>query len=312
MDIKELISKDLSIPENFIEEALKVARVQVKVFKIPTKSGGEREIFHPSKKLKTIQYWLIHNIFNEMHVHEAATAYKKNTSTLLNASKHRENRFFLRIDLEKFFPSITFQDFEPHLTEWHRVNKPNWNLDPGLLNLIRNVCFYKDDKLAIGYPCSPVISNIVMANFDKDAVKIVSKEQYGKAVYTRYADDMVFSTNVPHACQAIKEEIYDLIRSNISPKITVNFSKTKTGSSTGGSASVTGLKVCANGHITIHREQKDHIRLLLSLFKKGQLVKEDEKRLIGQLSYIQHVAPDFYTKIQSKFFKEIYLLKKKT
>lgn len=310
MDIKNAISKDLSIPEQFIDEAIKVARIHVKIFNIPAKSGGQREIFHPSKKLKTIQYWLIHNVFNKMYVHESSMAYKKETSTLLNASKHKDNRFFLRIDLEKFFPSISFQDLHPYLKDWHSTSKPRWDLDSDAMDLIRNVCFYKDDKLAIGYPCSPVISNIVMANFDKEVVQLVSKEQYGKAVYTRYADDMVFSTNVPNACQAIKKEIFDLIRNNASPQIAVNFSKTKTGSSTGGSASVTGLKILTGGNITIHKEQKNHIRLLLSLFKKGVLAKEDEKKLIGHLSYIQHVAPDFYSKMQNKYFKEIYELRK--
>ncbi|MEZ9303140.1 retron St85 family RNA-directed DNA polymerase [Vibrio breoganii] len=309
MHIKRTIANELSIPDNLIDEAIRVARSHVKIFHIEKKSGGSREIFHPSKKLKTIQYWLIHSVFSQIPVHDASMAYRNDISILDNARKHRSNRFFLKMDLKDFFPSISFNDFIPILRDWHAKAKPNWVLDEEAEHLIKKVCFYKNDCLAIGYPSSPTISNIVMRDFDSKVSTLISAEKYGKVVYTRYADDLVFSTEKKGVCSEIKKELQTLIQATTSPNIKVNNLKTKLGSSTGGTASVTGLKICSDGHITIHRKQKDHIRLLLSLYRKGKLRPEDEKSLLGHLSYCHYVAPDFYTKISKKFFKEIHELR---
>lgn len=311
MHIKQAIANDLSIPITLIDEAISLARVHVKMFRIKKRSGGTRQIFHPSKKLKTVQYWLMHSVFSLMTVHDASMAYRDGVSILHNAKRHRSNRFFLKMDLEKFFPSISFNDFIPILRLWHKSAKPQWDLDKEAEDIIRRVCFYKDDMLAIGYPCSPIIGNIVMAEFDSKVSALIANENYGAVIYTRYADDLVFSTDKKGACTKLKDEIVNLVDTFESPNINVNHSKTKIGSSTGGSASVTGLKVCSGGHITIHRKQKDHIRLMLSLFKKGKLHHDDEKSLLGHLSYCHYVAPEFYTKLSKKYFKEIYELRTK-
>lgn len=311
MHIKQAIATDLSIPDGLIDEAISVARAHVKIFRIDKRSGGSREIFHPSKKLKTIQYWLMHSAFNHMPVHDASMAYRDGISILHNANMHRSNRFFLKMDLEDFFPSISFNDFIPILRDWHLNSKPKWALDRDAELLIKRVCFYKNDRLAIGYPSSPIISNIVMSEFDSKVSALIADDKYGKVVYTRYADDLVFSTDKKGACAEIKREMHTLIQATTSPNINVNHNKTRIGSSTGGSASVTGLKICSGGHITIHRKQKDHIRLLLSLYRKGTLNPEEERSLLSHLSYCHYVAPDFYTKISKKFFREIHELRTK-
>lgn len=311
MDIKTLISRDLLIPEALINDALIVARSQVKIFQIRKRSGGMREIFHPSKKLKTIQYWMMNRIFNRMPMHDAAMAYRENISILDNAKRHRNSRFFLRMDLKDFFPSISFTDLLPMLIQWHMSESPEWDLDDEAKEIIKKACFYKNDRLAIGYPSSPVISNIVMFNFDLEATDLASSESFGNAIYTRYADDLIFSTNKEGVCTKLRDDVEKLIASTVAPNIFVNKAKTKIGSSTGGSAAVTGLKVCRDGHITIHRKQKDHIRLMLSLYSKNQLKEGDERKLLGHIAYCQHVAPQFFTSLSKKYFKEINALQSK-
>ena len=253
----------------------------------------------------------MHSVFNHMPVHDASMAYRDGISILHNANMHRSSRFFLKMDLKDFFPSISFNDFIPILRDWHSNAKPKWALDRDAELLVKRVCFYKNDRLAIGYPSSPIISNIVMSEFDSKVSALIADDKYGKVVYTRYADDLVISTDKKGACAEIKREMYTLIQATTSPDINVNRNKTKIGSSTGGSASVTGLKICSGGHITIHRKQKDHIRLLLSLFRKGTLNPEEKRSLLGHLGYCHYVAPDFYTKISKKYFREIHELRTK-
>ncbi|MES3676565.1 retron St85 family RNA-directed DNA polymerase [Halomonas elongata] len=309
MRIEEVISRDLQVPESLINEAISGARVRVKKFTIPKKSGGYREIYHPSKKLKVIQYWLMHSVFCKMPLNDAAMAYREGISILHNAKAHSLNRYFLRMDFKDFFSSIRFSDIEPCLKIWHRNSNSEWDLNARTLDFINKSCFFKGDRLAVGYPSSPVISNIVMKDFDSQVLSEMGSGKYGDVVYTRYADDMVFSTNQRGACKEIVKSVEDVVGRCTSPVLKINKSKTRLGSSAGGSASVTGLKICRDGHITINRKLKDHIRLMLSLYAKGKLDSEEVPSLAGYLSYCHHVAPDFYSGLSSKFFKEIHQIR---
>lgn len=301
MNIVDKVASDLNIPLSLVAEALANAQTHVKKFYINKRSGGKRTIYHPSKKLKIIQYWVIHNILKKIPIHSAAMGFQEGSSILQNAQKHRLNRFFLKVDLKDFFPSITFYDIEPKLKD---------TPIQGSSEVVKIACFDKESRLPIGYPSSPIISNIVMFEFDNKISDLVASETFGNATYTRYADDLVFSTNETGKCRKILTEVSNLIKSNTSPKIRLNIHKTKIGSSTGGSASVTGLKMCPDGHITLNKKQKDHIRLLLSLYRKKILKAEEFVALQGHLSFAKHVAPAFYTTLCKKYFIEIEELKK--
>ena len=145
-----------------------------------------------------------------------------------------------------------------------------------------------------------------MNNFDKTLIhKLDDKEKYGKIVYTRYADDLTFSTTKKGACNQILNLVSSEIKACKTPNITINNEKVKFSSKTGGSAFITGLRICENHHITIHRKYKDRIRLFLSLYKKNNLSEDDFQSLVGHLNYVKYVDPGFYTKIQKKYFMEI-------
>lgn len=310
MNIKDVISREVDIPRSMIDQAISQARQQVRKFSIKIRNGDDRVILQPSKKLKIIQYWLIINVFEKIPVHDAALAYRGGKSILDNATLHKSNRYFLKLDFRDFFPSIKYLDLLPQLQDWYFTEKPEWEFNKEAMDLIRLACFFHGDSLAIGYPTSPMISNIVMNGFDVQVIKIVSDEKkYGEVVYTRYADDLIFSTNKQGVALLIHKAISDLVADTKSPKLEINYSKTKIGSSTGGTASVTGLKICTDGHITVHRNQKDHVRLLLSLYKKDKLNPEEYSSLLGHLAYLHQVDSTFYTKLQNKFFKEIAQLR---
>ncbi|MCI4188493.1 RNA-directed DNA polymerase [Dickeya dianthicola] len=304
MNIKQLISESIDIPLSMIDNAISLARTHVKRFKLKKKNGKFRIIHQPSKKLKTIQYWLIYNIFKNMPIHAAATAYRNKTSILDNAERHKENKYFLKIDFQDFFHSLTFNDFLPFIDSW-KSKRTDIVIDDELKEIIRKSCFYINDKLAIGYPSSPIISNIIMFDLDEKIQSIISDKKYGNVTYTRYSDDIIISTDKAGVCKEIYTEISTLIKSTNTPCLSINVTKTKFSSSSGGSSTVTGLRICHDQHITIHRKQKDHIRLLLSLYTKGILNEKDKNSLIGHLAYCHHVDPTFYSKLSKKYFKEI-------
>lgn len=238
-------------------------------------------------------------MFKDLPVHHAAIAYQDGLSILHNAVRHKDNQFFLKLDLQNFFPSIKYIDLLPKIKDWHKKNTPEWFLNEDAEELIRLACFYKNDVLGVEFPSSPIISNIVMLEFDTALVNLINnKLKFGDVVYSRYADDLIISTNKLGVSSILLKEISSLISKTKSPNITINTTKTKIGSSSGGTASVTGLKICDGGRITIHRKQKDHIRLLLDLYKKGMLKTVDYESLLGHLSYVHHVDSHFYTLLQ--------------
>lgn len=306
MELKELIALDLNVPITLIEEAVEIAHRSIKKFRLPKKTGGYRVISQPDGKTKAIQYWLVRNIFEKLPVHEVSMAYRKGISILDNADTHKKNKYFLKVDLKDFFPSIKFADIDSIIKEWHKKEQPNWIYNKSAKQIIQKTCFDGSGQLPIGYPSSPSISNATMYSFDiKISTLLADKEDFGDVIYTRYADDIVISTNKRQICKKILSVVRSAVKDHNHPKIVINESKIHMGSSTSGSAIVTGLRICRNEHVTINRKQKDNIRLLLSLLSKKQLKHDDYEILRGHLAYIKHVAPHFYTKLQAKYFEEI-------
>ncbi len=305
MQLIEKISKDLNVPNAMLVEALAKSRRLVKHIKIPKKDRTYRTVYQPSKKLKIIQYWLINNIYKNLAIHPAATAFQKDTSIKDNVYNHKKGKYFLKLDFKDFFPSIHFNDFMPIVSKWIIDSKSGFD-DDEISKIIKSSCFYKEDVLPIGYPSSPIISNIVMYEFDsKITTELKDHNVFGKAVYTRYADDLTFSTNIKGACGKIKNIVHRTLQASGMPRLNLNNKKTRFVSASGGSSIITGLRICYDGHVTIHKKYKDKVRLLLSLYRKGKLSSKDVPVLKGHLAYIKYVDGTFYTKLQNVYFESI-------
>ncbi|MCB2185504.1 MAG: retron St85 family RNA-directed DNA polymerase [Deltaproteobacteria bacterium] len=308
MKFWEQIETSFGLGKPEINRIINDSRRCVKHIKIPKHNGGFRLVVQPTRKVKLIQYWLIDNVFSKMEVHSSAMSYRPNISIRRNAEVHKNMRYFLKLDFIDFFWSLNYSDFVVVFDSFLGRKKILWSDNKFDRNLMRCCCFYKDDALPIGYPSSPIISNIIMYNLDvaiKNKLEVLEEKIGGKIVYTRYADDLVFSTNIPGACEEIKNSIISLVSGCNSPKLKFNYNKLKMTSSSGGSAVVTGLRICHDGHITLRREYKDQVRFFLNLMAKDGLKKEDIFVLRGHLAYVQDVDPVFYTKLQEKYFKQI-------
>lgn len=73
-------------------------------FLIKKSDGSKRLIQAPVRELKGLQAWVLRNILDKLTTSPYATAYRKNKSILDNATPHQNNRYFICIDLEDFFP----------------------------------------------------------------------------------------------------------------------------------------------------------------------------------------------------------------
>ncbi|MBF7731107.1 retron St85 family RNA-directed DNA polymerase [Pseudomonas sp. N040] len=303
-NLVKLAAKDCYVSEEWIKSVIDSGPNNVKIIHIKKKGDPNktRIIHRPSAELETLQRWLTLTIFNQLANHEIAMAFLRGKSILSNAERHRKSKYFIRVDFKDFFKSIKADDLFKTIKFYNKSNSLI-SLSESDQFFIKRVCFDKLGRLPIGYISSPAISNAVMYDFDTRLLSLVNdnKAKLGAGIITRYADDIVFSTDTKGGCLEFLNLFKIMVNKNLSPRIFINEKKTIFSSRAGGSAIVTGLRVCQDSHITITRDYKDKIRLMLSLFEKGKLMQEDTATLRGHLSYIEHVAPAFFSKICAKY-----------
>ncbi|MBQ9044655.1 MAG: trypsin-like peptidase domain-containing protein [Oscillospiraceae bacterium] len=154
-------------------------------FQIAKRGGGFREICAPNRKLKSIQRKLADIL--EIVYREKACAYGfvRGKNIVQNARNHTKSELVLNIDLKDFFSQIHFGRVRGMLI------KPPYGLGEEAATTIAQIACL-DGKLPQGAPCSPVITNMICASLDNQLMRLAKKTG---CIYTRYADDITFSTN---------------------------------------------------------------------------------------------------------------------
>ncbi|SFK73401.1 Reverse transcriptase (RNA-dependent DNA polymerase) [Mesorhizobium albiziae] len=127
--------------------------------------------------------------------------FKKGFSIITNANQHRNKRWVFNVDIRDFFPSINFGRVYGFF-----VKDRNFQLDPKIATIIAQIACYQN-RLPQGSPCSPVVSNLITHILDIKLNKLANDLH---CTYTRYADDLTFSTNE----KEFPEQIARLVRGN--------------------------------------------------------------------------------------------------
>lgn len=268
-----------------------------KVFKIRKKNNKSfREVAQPSPDIKKIQRAIISTLLKNIPIHPCAKAYIEGVSIYNNAYEHRENSYLLKMDFKDFFPSITPAD----LLLCFKNNKIELNNFE--YNILKHYLFWRKRgerslRLCIGAPSSPIISNIVMYEFD---CKINEYCITHNIPYTRYADDLTFSANEIEKLHAIYDYVTSVILENKSPNITINKSKTRY-IGKGRSRRVTGVIITNEGKLGVGRYLRKKVRALLYLYNSKNIRKEDIPYLQGMLAHIKNIEPSYYEKLLQKY-----------
>ena len=129
------------------------------------------------------------------------------------------------MDFRNFFPSIKGHDITALLLA-NRARFGNIELTDDDITFIRQIVCRKredgSDALTIGAPTSPHLSNTVMFDFDQIRFEL---QQMG-VTYTRYADDLYFSTNRPNVLTGVLEDVRGFLLNGFRPQLTINDPKT--------------------------------------------------------------------------------------
>lgn len=208
---------------------------------IRKKNGGGRTLHVPSPKLKRIQSIILRNILNAFPVSHYATAYKKGAVLADNAVPHVGKRYLLKLDVTDFFGSIRFDQV-------YRAAF-NANYFPKQIGLMLTRLCCRQDVLPQGAPTSPALSNLVLKNFDNNMGAWCAKRGIA---YTRYCDDMTFSSDQPlyHVYEKAKAMLGEM-------GFQINEKKTRFVTSSS-RQSVTGLTV--NEKVSVSKDYKRKLR----------------------------------------------------
>lgn len=164
-----------------------------KKFTIPKNGGGEREIFAPIESLKVLQRHLANILYTCRDQIEAENprrplshGFRKKYSIITNARLHKRRRYVLNLDLKDFFPSLNFGRVRGFF-----IHNNNFKLHEKVATIIAQIACH-ENMLPQGSPCSPIIADLITHLLDIRLAQIA--KQY-RLTYSRYADDLTFSTN---------------------------------------------------------------------------------------------------------------------
>lgn len=263
-------------------------------FEIPKRSGGQRAIWAPMPKLKKVQRWILSEILERLLVHGAAHGFLAGRSIATNAAQHTDSRLVVKMDIEDFFPSIS----------WKRVKgvfrKAGYNEQ--IATLLALLCTESPREivehngrthyvalgercLPQGAPTSPALTNVLCLTLDRRMSGMANNANWR---YSRYADDLTFSfatrnkkdPNITHLLGSVKRILGD-------EGFQVNTKKTGV-IREGAVQEVTGLVVNGKGAPRVNRQTKRQMRAAIHNLQQGKALPEGEslQRLRGYAAYI--------------------------
>lgn len=166
---------------------------QYSMFKVPKSNGKFRLIEAPKKELKAIQQrlnLLLQCYYNTIRpacsygfiLNMPDTKKKHQKNILNNAKTHKKSRYLVNLDLKDFFHQITDTKLKQAFKAHNKLHEDvvEWIVKIGCLK----------NRLPMGAPTSPVLSNIAMMELDYALLQLAEKYAL---TYTRFADDITFS-----------------------------------------------------------------------------------------------------------------------
>lgn len=244
----------------------KNAPKRFRTFNIKKKSGGKREINAPCRQLKYILYFLNQALSSIYEPDSAAMGFVLGKSIADNAQMHIGHNYVFNIDLKDFFSSI------PQPRVWKRLQLKPFEFSPEVANVVAGLCCNYNEQvgqnvLPQGAPTSPLLTNAICGNLDRKMRGVAKR--FGLH-YTRYADDMTFSSmhtsvneqNIYKEGSDFREEILRIISEE---GFTINNKKTRLYKK-GCRQEVTGLTV--NTVANVSRKYLNELRWILRVWEK--------------------------------------------
>jgi hypothetical protein len=301
MSLVSALAREAGISVRDIERIISNAPRRYKVYTIPKRNGGDRVIAQPAVEVKALQNLLIMRVFSGLPVHESAYAYVRGRSIRQNALRHSKSEWILKLDFESFFNSIRPVDLERVL-----LGSKNLKVDPTDFEAIYQLTFWGARTslpvgLSVGAPSSPMLSNIIMYDFDKRAGEIAADLGI---TYTRYADDITASSINSRSTLLKFERSLPALLAKSHLKLRLNHDKRGL-YGRGERRMVTGLIITPDGAVSIGRERKRRIR---AMTHKVVLKEASELQIMqckGMLAFALSAEPTFVRSLARVYGRDV-------
>lgn len=277
-------------------------------FVVKKRSGGERVLSAPHRKLKAIQRWLLAEVLGKIPLENPAHGFVPARGIVTNAVPHVGQQFVINMDLKDFFPSIGCKRVR------HAFRRVGYSgAVSTVLALLCTECprqpiTFNGERYEVatgplglpqGAPTSPALSNLVARKLDKRLAGFARKLGLS---YTRYADDLTFSGPAELAAR-IGYVLAKVRHVAAEEGFTVNERKTRV-MRPSRAMEVTGVVV--NDKPSVHRDEIRKLRAILHQAKTegfDQQNREDRPHfrawLQGKIAFVSMVNPAAGAKLQA-------------
>lgn len=248
--------------------------------KIPKKNNNERTLNVPNLSLKVVQRWILKEILEKILVSDQAMAFVPHKNGLKESAEiHKKNIFILQMDITDFFGTITEK----------QVYKLFCNIgySSKVAGILANLCTY-DGYLPQGAVTSPYIANLVCYHMDARINGYCSRRDI---VYTRYADDLAFSSDNRTLLNKVEKFIKYVVEDE---GFIINEKKTRY-MSNDVKKTITGITI---NYDSVHVD-KEFKRLLRSQIFSSIKLKDysSNNKILGKIAYINSIEDGFKEKI---------------
>lgn len=287
----------------------------------PKRSGETRSLFCPEPLLMDAQRWILAHMLTACRVHDASYAYRTGRSAVMCASQHVGARSIIKLDLHDFFDHVR----EPQVYELLRkVGYPEL-----LAFQVARLCtrtalagesHYRGPHptafpgyLPQGAPTSGLLANAAM--FGLDAQFRTYAQDLG-LTYTRYSDDLVFSSAGDVSKRDARRFIHRVDAALAARKLERHKAKTRIVTA-GGRKIVLGLLIDHDRLLLTSRFKRrleTHVRGVTKFglpaharFRNFDSILSMVNHVDGLIAYAKSVEPEFGASIRHRWDEALRL-----
>ncbi len=229
--------------------------------RVPKRNGrGTRTLYIPNVPLKHLQRFILRAYLDKLTPDQAAYGFQPGRSRAAHARHHCNKAVVVRLDIRDFFPTIPVGRITPVFQECGFAR--------GFAETLAHLVTFRG-RLPQGAPTSPRIADLVARSLDADLRYLARSRKW---YYSRYADDLCFSSRRQRPRSAIESFVTEVEAVVVKHGFRLNHGKTRL-MRTHRRQEVVGIVV--NGRRpNVPRERRRLVRALLHRCERHGLLVE--------------------------------------
>lgn len=257
-------------------------------FSIKKRDGHLREINAPCKSLKVVQRWILINILYKFDASRYSYGFDKKSDgspIALCAEQHKNNLYLFKMDIKNFYPSIHRKQV------YYLFESMGYNTE--ISNLLTEICVYKD-QLPQGAVTSAHLANLICRKLDSRIAGYCNKHDL---IYTRYADDLIFSSDDKNELK----KLYSLVKKILNEEGFLPNNKKTILMTQKTRKSILGITV--NDNVLKASKDMKHLVRAMIHYEIATGDYSINNVVLGYISYINSVEPSYKEKVENYILK---------